>query len=159
VVIFRVYLQTEKVLPSDTQEQESDNPDNPSSNPIAVPGVAKVVGASNSLGSSPCQSPMLREEYEPSESGESEQDVEEDNLDEVDDLDEYEVIEMDEDMEDDDTMTKVRIIGLSLYPFVAAVTLFPGLYFLDFISWTLFPGLGRLKVSLYQCSQCCTQNK
>ncbi|KAK3753991.1 hypothetical protein QZH41_009266, partial [Actinostola sp. cb2023] len=96
------------ILPSDYQDQDNDNPENRPSNPIAVPGVPKT---SNSLGSSPCQSPMLRDEYEPSESGESEQDVEDENAEEGEEIDDYEIIDMDEEMEEDDTMTKVKVLS------------------------------------------------
>lgn len=87
--------------PSESQDQDNENQETLPSNPIAVPSVAKVT--SNSLGSSPCQSPMMRDEYEPSESGESEQDVEDDNVDDVDD--EYEIIDMEM---DEDDMNKVK---------------------------------------------------
>lgn len=64
---------SEKAAPVD---QDSNNPGNSSTQPLAIPNISysKVVSESPaaSLSNSPCQSPMLREEDEQSETGESE---------------------------------------------------------------------------------------
>ncbi|XP_078385093.1 regulator of nonsense transcripts 2-like isoform X2 [Oculina patagonica] len=65
--------QIEKAAPV---EQDSSNPCNSSTQPLAIPNISysKVLSESPaaSLSNSPCQSPMLREEDEQSETGESE---------------------------------------------------------------------------------------
>ena len=88
---------------------------NPSSQPIAVPGVSVAVGPSGSpatsLTDSPCQSPMFREEDEQSETGESEVEEDEDRNQVPGETDEYEVIQFDE---DDGDMNRVRALLLLL---------------------------------------------
>ena len=68
-----LYFFSEKAAPV---EQESSNPDNSSTQPLAIPGMSYSEAVSESpaasLSNSPCQSPMLREEDEQSETGESE---------------------------------------------------------------------------------------
>ena len=95
---------------------------NPSSQPIAVPGVSVAVGPSGSpatsLTDSPCQSPMFREEDEQSETGESEVEEDEDRNQVPGETDEYEVIQFDE---DDGDMNRVRALLLLLVVVVVVV--------------------------------------
>lgn len=70
---------SEKVAPVD---QDTNSPGSSSTQPLATPNISysKVLSESPavSLSSSPCQSPMLREEDEQSETGESEGEEEDD---------------------------------------------------------------------------------